>query len=149
MLRIKADKSVSIRSQSAKSASFAKLKKHPTTMKQNNRYRKQLLAIIFFLLKKKLITEDVTKDSSKLDVEKSDFKRIRCPLCKWQPRESSRWYCGDCDYPEFFFDGCGASWNTFATHGVCPQCKHQWRWTSCLYCGEWSLHKDWYETDNS
>src|SRR5216684_7437292 len=28
-----------------------------------------------------------------------EFSRVRCPLCKWRPNASSRWYCGDCDYP--------------------------------------------------
>jgi hypothetical protein len=74
----------------------------------------------------------------------SDFSRIRCPICKWQPKATSRWFCADCGYPEYFSNGCGAYWNTFETQGKCPGCQHQWRWTSCLSCSEWSLHVDWY-----
>jgi len=73
--------------------------------------------------------------------------RIRCPKCKWQPKASSRWFCGPCEYPENFFGGCGSSWNTFTSRGRCPGCAHQWRWTACLRCTEWSLHEDWYEGD--
>lgn len=76
------------------------------------------------------------------------FAAIRCPLCRWQPRASDLWFCGDCDYPEFFYGGCGTEWNTFATRGRCPGCTHRWRWTSCLSCDGWSLHERWYETPN-
>ena len=73
------------------------------------------------------------------------FAAIRCPLCRWQPRASDLWFCDDCDYPEFFYGGCGTEWNTFATGGRCPGCAHQWRWTSCLSCEGWSPHENWYE----
>jgi hypothetical protein len=79
-----------------------------------------------------------------LGVETPDFNRIRCPLCKWQPKASHRWFCAPCGHPEYFDDGCGACWNTFATRGRCPGCNHQWRWTACLNCEGWSLHEDWY-----
>jgi len=77
------------------------------------------------------------------------FGGIRCPLCKWQPSPSSRWACLWIETPEPFFESCGTSWNTFATHGRCPGCQHQWKWTSCLSCSEWSLHDDWYERPSS
>src|SRR6266550_7864627 len=83
------------------------------------------------------------------ETELADFNRIRCPLCKWQPKPSHRWFCAPCDYPEFFADGCGACWNTFTTRGRCPGCRHQWRWTACLNCGGWSLHADWYENKST
>jgi hypothetical protein len=73
---------------------------------------------------------------------------IRCPICKWRPLKSSLWTCWDCDYPEYFYDGCGTEWNTFQTHGQCPTCLHQWIWTSCLSCWGWSRHEDWYEDDD-
>jgi hypothetical protein len=76
--------------------------------------------------------------------ERTDFNRIHCPLCKWQPNKSHHWYCADCDYPEGFYDGCGTSWNTFTTRGRCPGCSHHWRWTICLRCQGWSRHDDWY-----
>lgn len=79
------------------------------------------------------------------DEEKTDFHKIRCPLCEWRPQQSSRWCCADCGAPEYFYNGCYNTWNTFDTRGKCPYCAHQWRWTSCLRCGGWSLHEDWYE----
>jgi ribosomal protein S27E len=77
--------------------------------------------------------------------DKTDFERIRCPLCNWQPTAESRWWCLDADAPEYFYGGCWTSWNTFETRGRCPGCGHQWRWTSCLRCHGWSRHEDWYE----
>jgi hypothetical protein len=73
------------------------------------------------------------------------FRRIRCPLCDWQPTASSRWHCDSSETPEPPFPGCGTVWNTFSTRGRCPGCRHQWRWTSCLRCEGWSLHEDWYD----
>jgi DNA-directed RNA polymerase subunit RPC12/RpoP len=72
-------------------------------------------------------------------------RRIRCPLCRWQPTPDSSWACRSDGSPEPFFGGCGTIWNTFATRGRCPGCGHRWRWTSCLRCEQWSLHEDWYE----
>src|SRR6266480_2228198 len=43
---------------------------------------------------------------------------IRCPLCRWCPRERDYWCCT-----------CGHSWNTFGTGGVCPTCLQQWKET--------------------
>ncbi|HEY7316941.1 MAG TPA: hypothetical protein VIE89_05145 [Candidatus Binatia bacterium] len=102
------------------------------------------LSIAFRLFQEKLKPAETTKTIT--DREKAnEFDRIRCPLCKWRPQASSRWYCSDCDYPEYFFDGCGAAWNTFITRGRCPGCGHQWRWTICLSCQGWSRHEDWHE----
>jgi hypothetical protein len=77
--------------------------------------------------------------------EKTDFNRIRCPRCAWQPRAYDRWLCWNCGDPEFFFAGCATSWNTFTTRGRCPGCSHQWRWTICLRCQKWSEHEEWYD----
>jgi hypothetical protein len=94
------------------------------------------------------------KRESSLDVETVvDFNldeddaraRIRCPLCDWQPGESSQWCCLRTLSPESFFGGCGTVWNTFSTRGRCPGCHYQWRWTKCLRCAGWSRHEDWYE----
>jgi hypothetical protein len=103
------------------------------------------LAIAFRLFQDRLKPAEAIKKNTAYDKAK-EFNRIRCPLCKWRPQLSSRWYCGDCDYPEYFFDGCGTAWNTFKTRGRCPGCSHQWRWTICLSCQHWSLHEEWYET---
>ncbi|MDQ2745945.1 MAG: hypothetical protein M3T96_01650 [Acidobacteriota bacterium] len=72
-----------------------------------------------------------------------DFNRIRCPLCRWQPHQSSRWLCSD----ENFHRGCGTIWNTFDTRGVCPGCRYHWRWTDCLRCLKSSPHDAWYENE--
>ncbi len=88
-------------------------------------------------------TEEILKTLEK-DMEKTDFERIRCPLCNWSPDASSRWCCADADAPEYFYGGCYTNWNTFETRGKCPTCAHIWRWTSCLRCAQWSPHEDWY-----
>jgi hypothetical protein len=71
---------------------------------------------------------------------------IRCPLCGWRPKPSSRWCCDVGGTPEPPFTACGTIWNTFSTRGRCPGCDHQWQWTSCLACHRPSRHADWYET---
>jgi hypothetical protein len=123
-------------------------------MKKFHRRKKQktlrnliLLKAIFTAYRKTPETEEILKTLEK-DKEKTDFRRIRCPLCRWCPRKSSRWFCADCDAPEFFYGGCGTLWNTFETGGKCPTCQYQWRWTSCLNCRGWSLHEDWYKNDS-
>jgi hypothetical protein len=77
--------------------------------------------------------------------DESQFRGIRCPLCRWQPKPWSRWCCCAHNTPEPLFDGCLTEWNTFTTKGRCPGCGHQWRWTLCLNCDGWSTHDDWYE----
>jgi len=102
--------------------------------------------IVFFVL----LLDDPTSvkkstEQAKRDADLPDFSRIRCPLCKWQPKPSHRWFCVPCEFPEYYEDGCGECWNTFNTRGRCPGCQHRWRWTACLNCAGWSLHEDWYE----
>ncbi len=97
------------------------------------------------LLFRKTSESDAFIANLKREDEKTNFAQIRCPLCEWKPEASNRWTCWDCDYPEYFFNGCETVWNTFETHGKCPACSYQWIWTSCLRCGEWSKHEDWYE----
>lgn len=81
-----------------------------------------------------------------VDDERDDpFRSIRCPLCGWRPKASSRWTCICRGTPEPYFEACGTVWNTFDTRGRCPGCSHQWQWTSCLMCEQASLHVDWYE----
>lgn len=106
------------------------------------------LALVFSLFQKRLETEDEVEEVAAFDEEEGpEFERIRCPACRWRPRASDLWECGDCGHPEYFFGGCGTAWNTFDTRGLCPGCGHQWRWTFCLSCWEWSPHEDWYEKD--
>lgn len=108
------------------------------------------LLIVFKLFQKNLLpgeTVDID-EAEQTDDAGSEFGRIRCPLCQWQPDAHSLWCCDDCGHPEYFFDSCGAIWNTFKTRGVCPGCGHLWRWTSCLRCYEWSLHEDWYAVES-
>lgn len=100
---------------------------------------------MFSLLQKNLNFEEIAKRTLLLDDNAMDFSRIRCPLCEWQPKSSTRWDCADCGHPEYFYNGCGAVWNTFVTGGKCPGCQHQWKWTMCLHCFDWALHADWYK----
>jgi hypothetical protein len=85
---------------------------------------------------------------AKLQEEETNFNRIRCPLCGWHPTPANRWTCVDTGHPEHFKGGCGQVWNTFTTRGKCPGCSYQWRWTACLDCHGWSLHEDWYESED-
>jgi hypothetical protein len=103
--------------------------------------------IVFLLLLERAKSDAATPKKTHQETNLPDFSRIRCPLCKWQPKPSHRWFCAPCGDPEFFADGCGACWNTFTTRGLCPGCGHQWRWTSCLNCSRWSRHEDWYDSD--
>ena len=102
-----------------------------------------LLAVTFWLFQERAKPKDSILGALEKE-QATDVSRIRCPLCGWKPNASSRWYCGDCDYPEYYYGGCGTAWNTFATRGLCPGCAHQWRWTICLRCCGWSRHEEWY-----
>jgi hypothetical protein len=117
------------------------------SLKQKSFRRYQALAALFLLFQKGLTPSDVTDTIDKSDDEEPGHGRIRCPLCRWRPDAGSSWVCNDRAYPEYFFGGCGAAWNTFDTRGLCPGCGHQWRFTACLNCGRWSLHEDWYAKD--
>lgn len=100
-------------------------------------------AIAFALFRQGTMPTDKLDITPQKDDDESNYSRIRCPLCKWQPDSSSRWYCGG-DGPPEYYEGCGKGWNTFDTGGLCPGCQHQWRWTACLWCGNYSLHEAWY-----
>ncbi len=99
---------------------------------------------VFLFFRRTFSPDDIAEKLPQTAKSETDFSRIRCPLCSWQPQKSSRWWCADAGFPEYFYEACGTSWNTFETGGRCPGCAHLWRWTSCLRCGENSLHKDWY-----
>lgn len=77
----------------------------------------------------------VNKPARELEVDEQ-YRKIRCPKCRWQPTSSSRWYCSP---------GCKHCWNTFDTHAKCPNCGRKWTYTQCLVCDQHSLHEDWYE----
>jgi hypothetical protein len=117
-------------------------------LKQKSFRRYPALTALFLLFQKGLTPSDVTDTIDKAEGEDPGHARIRCPMCRWQPDSGSSWMCADCPYPEYFFGGCGAAWNTFDTRGLCLGCGHQWRWTACLSCGRWSLHDDWYAKDD-
>jgi hypothetical protein len=107
----------------------------------------QPLAITFFLFRKSPVFDKYAETAKQKD-RTTDFSRIRCPLCRWQPQASSRWCCSDAaGYPHFFHNGCGTVWNTFETRGRCPGCGHQWSRTDCLRCRGCSPHEDWYEDE--
>lgn len=84
----------------------------------------------------KLPDAPVKKEKSADASDKGRRRRIRCPLCKYEPKKSDRWSCE-----------CLHSWNTFDTGGKCPSCGKQWLHTACLRCHQWSRHVDWYEKD--
>jgi hypothetical protein len=120
---------------------------------RNAQKTKRFLKIInfcsaFTAFQKTSKTDEILKKLES-ETDETDFRRIRCPLCRWQPDSASRWFCADCDFPEYFYGGCWTSWNTFETKGKCPGCGHCWRWTSCLRCGGWAKHEDWYENDKN
>jgi hypothetical protein len=96
----------------------------------------------FYLFRKSPGFDDYS-ETEKLKDTPTTFSRIRCPLCAWQPRASSRWYCAD----TISHDGCWTAWNTFDTRGRCPGCDYQWKWTDCLRCGASSPHEAWYEDE--
>lgn len=115
-------------------------------VKKSVNLRKIILPyLIFNAFRKTDKTEEILKNFE-IDSGKTDFEKIRCPLCRWSPNAASRWLCADADAPEYFYGGCFTNWNTFETRGKCPTCAHQWRWTSCLRCGGWSRHEDWYKS---
>lgn len=115
--------------------------------KQKSARRFFSVAFLFALFQKGPLPTDKLDTAKQLDDEDSGYNRIRCPLCKWQPDSSSRWYCGGDGGPPEYYGGCGWEWNTFDTHGVCPGCQHQWRWTDCLSCESCSLHESWYTNE--
>jgi hypothetical protein len=119
------------------------MRRKETRLKRNHARAAYAVALAFRVFQETLKPEKSTKIGRR-EEETIDFSRIRCPLCKWRPGKSNRWYCADCYYPEYFYDGCGTSWNTFSTRGLCPGCGHQWRWTTCFRCQRWSRHDDWY-----
>jgi len=96
----------------------------------------------FFLFRKSPGFDDYA-ETEKLEDTPTDFKRIRCPLCSWQPQASSRWFCSDFAA----HDGCGTEWNTFETRGRCPGCNYRWLWTDCLRCYRSSPHEAWYRDE--
>lgn len=61
---------------------------------------------------------------------------IRCPRCQWQYMPGVQWSCGP--------DGCGATFDTFATGAKCPRCSARFTVTWCPACGQPSPHKSWY-----
>ncbi|MGH7887706.1 MAG: hypothetical protein ACREPG_07560, partial [Candidatus Binatia bacterium] len=75
-------------------------------------HRNQISIVFLLLLEHPKLERTITKKPQKV-TNLPDFSRIRCPLCRWQPKPSHRWFCASCEYPEFFDDGCGACWNTF------------------------------------
>jgi len=117
-------------------------------LRRESIYRLCCAALIFWFFQKSLSAEKIADQLARSGEEEAKQCRIRCPLCRWQPKPDDLWYCGDCAYPEYFFEGCGMMWNTFTTKGLCPGCAHQWRYTSCLRCAGWSLHEEWYSEEN-
>jgi hypothetical protein len=106
-------------------------------------FQQNITPFPFAFLFRKTSNSDESIIVEKLKETPVDFSRIRCPLCRWQPSASSRWFCADDD----FHFGCGTDWNTFDTRGICPGCNYQWKWTDCLRCFRSSPHEAWYENE--
>jgi hypothetical protein len=100
---------------------------------------------LFLSFRRTKDSESPPVEAAKNEEQKTAARRVRCPLCRWQPSAYDLWYCSDAGHPEYFFGGCGALWNTFETRGRCPGCNHLWRWTMCLRCAAWSPHEEWYD----
>ncbi len=101
-------------------------------------------SMALYLLQKDPSSTVKPTPATKLEDAPSDFSRIRCPQCKWQPKAHHLWQCTPCATPEYFQGGCGTLWHTFDTKGKCPGCKYQWKYTKCMFCSRWSLHQEWY-----
>jgi len=61
---------------------------------------------------------------------------IACPACGFSPFAGMMWMCAP--------DGCGTSFDTFATRAHCPQCGAHFQWTACPACGKATAHEAWY-----
>ena len=62
---------------------------------------------------------------------------IACPRCGFVPVIGMQWICAP--------DGCGGTFDTFATRAECPHCVARFTWTACPACLEKSAHASWYE----
>lgn len=80
--------------------------------------------------KKIILSEAKIEDNTKQ-------RRIRCPLCGWQPDGKPYWMC----------EKCFAVFDTFETHAHCPtpKCGNSWTYTECIACHMLSPHEEWYE----
>ena len=104
-------------------------------------FRLNITLFPFVFLFRRSPAFDESFETGKLKDAPVDLKRIRCPLCRWQPKASSRWFCAS----DNFHFGCGTAWNTFDTRGRCPGCQYQWKTTDCLRCFRSSPHEAWYQ----
>jgi len=68
---------------------------------------------------------------------KKKQRRIRCPICGWQPDGKPYWAC----------EKCLTTFDTFKTHAHCPNptCGNSWHYTQCIACHKQSPHEKWYE----
>ncbi len=67
---------------------------------------------------------------------KSGKRRIRCPICNWEPDGKPYWMC----------EKCFVTFDTFKTRAHCPntECGNSWDKTQCIQCHELSYHDNWY-----
>jgi ribosomal protein S27E len=63
-------------------------------------------------------------------------QKISCPICGFVPFAGIQWMCAP--------DGCGGSFDTFATRARCPHCDARFTTTECPGCHRWSAHEAWY-----
>ena len=72
-------------------------------------------------------------DDRPFGTERND---IACPSCGAHPIAGTQWVCAP--------DGCGGSFDTFASRGRCPHCDAQFTWTQCPRCDRVSAHPAFY-----
>ncbi len=63
-------------------------------------------------------------------------ENIACPKCDFSPSVGMEWTCSP--------DGCGGTFDTFATRARCPHCNAHFAWTMCPACSKVSAHQAWY-----
>ncbi len=54
-------------------------------MRREPSHQFRLAAIMFLLFQKSVAREEIAEKLSELEIEENEFRRIRCPLCGWQP----------------------------------------------------------------
>jgi hypothetical protein len=93
------------------------------------------LAFVGTVKNGKVIPSHAESDES----TKKKQRRIRCPLCGWQPDGKPYWGC----------EKCFATFDTFKTHAHCPnqKCGNSWSYTQCIACNRQSPHEEWYENE--
>lgn len=87
----------------------------------------------FFLKGKTSLSETLLPEGFEDDRPIDDNFRIRCPYCKWEPRDSDWWQCFHC----------GGLNQPFKSFNVCPHCNICWNGIGCLLCKRYAHYREW------